>query len=167
MGDPTPTSGTRGQPERVWLPAILRSRDERRTLRYVVVDEIESHLVGLSVSDWPTIDDVGRLRFGSKRARSVGALRSDLERFLARHRLPRPGSRRAVRIGDVFAVAVKEPVPTGETADPAAWIDPPLYDVTAEARDAAKAAFYSAVAPTLDPAKDKEIIDEAARKARS
>jgi len=134
----------------------------------VVIDEIESNFVGLSVSPWPVVDEVGRLRFGGGRSRSVGASRSELERFLSRHRLPRRGARRPIRIGDVFAIAVTEPLPDGEVADPATWIDPPVYDITVDARDAAKAAFYSAVAPTLDPkAKaDRQIVDLATKKKR-
>ena len=109
--------------------------EDRRHFSYVVIDEIESSFVGLSVSPWPVVDEVGRLRFGPGRSRSVGASRSELERFLGRHRLPRRGARRPIRIGDVFAVAVTEPLPDGEVADPASWIDPPVYDITVDARD--------------------------------
>ena len=129
----------------------MRTAKEQRPLSYVVIDEIESGLVGLSVSPWPTIDEVGRLRFGAGRSRSVGASRDELERFLRKNRLPRAGSSRPLRIGDVFAMVLKEPVPVGELAAPADWVEPPLYDISPDARDAAKASFYSAVAPTLDP----------------
>jgi hypothetical protein len=141
---------------------------ERRRLSYAVIDDIESNFAGLSVSPWPTVDEVGRLRFGAGRSRSVGASRAELERFLARHRLPRKGARRPTRIGDVFAVSVKEPLPEDQVADPATWIEPPIYDITAEARDASKAAFYSAVAPTLDPKakSDREIVDLATKKKK-
>jgi hypothetical protein len=151
-------------PGRRWTPESLRPWKERRRLAYVVIDEIESNFVGLSVSPWPTVDEVGRLRFGPGRSRSVGTTRADLERFLARHRLPRKGAKRRSRIGDVFAVAVREPPPEGQLAEPAGWMDPPVYDITVEARDAAKAAFYSAVAPTLDRERkaDQEIVALAA-----
>lgn len=151
MSDPTPSPDQAPQPGHPWLPPSMKPWKERRPLTYVVIDEIESDFVGLSVAPWPTVDEVGRLRFGPGRPRSVGAARADLTRFVARHRLPRSGSRRPLRIGDAFAVAVKEPVPAGEVADPAAWIEPPVYDISPDARDAAKASFYSAVAPTLDP----------------
>lgn len=129
----------------------MRTAKERRPLSYMVVDEIESGLVGLSVSPWPTVDDVGRLRFGAGRSRSVGAWRDELERFLRKNRRPRAGSSRPVRIGDVFAVVTKEPIPVGQLAGPSDWIEPPLYDISPDARDAAKASFYAAVAPTLNP----------------
>jgi hypothetical protein len=117
----------------------------------VVVDEIESDFVGLSISPWPTLDEWGRLRFGLARARSLGTHRAELQRFLGRHRLPQKGADRPIRIGDVFAVSVKEPVRVNRIVAPGTWIRPPVYDISADARDAAKASFYSAVAPTLDP----------------
>jgi hypothetical protein len=117
----------------------------------VVVDEIESDFVGLSISPWPTLDEWGRLRFGLERARSIGTGRTELQRFLGRHRLPQKTADRPIRIGDVFAISLKEPVRVNRIAEPAAWIRPPVYDISADARDAAKASFYSAVAPTLDP----------------
>jgi hypothetical protein len=137
---------------------------DRRRFAYVVVDEIESNLVGLSLSPWPTVDEWGRLRFGVERARSIGAGRAELQTFLRRHRLPRKGAERPLRIGDVFAVALREPAPTDQIADPTAWIDPPVYDVSADARDAAKASFYSAVAPTLDPKADAQVLALATKK---
>jgi hypothetical protein len=33
---------------------------------------------------------------------------------------------------------------------PKSWILPPVYDLTADAREQAKMAFYAAVTPTLD-----------------
>ena len=37
------------------------------------------------------------------------------------------------------------------------WLVPPVYDITAPARDKAKASFYAAVAPTLDRKEVKAI----------
>lgn len=108
-------------------------------LSYIVVEEIEGGMVGLAVSDWPRTDAQGRLRFDAEPVQA-GVDRAALEQFLDRHRQPS----RPLRIGDVFAARTGPP-----TADPAGWIEPPVHDVTAEAREAAKIAFYSAVAPII------------------
>ena len=105
-------------------------------LSYVVVEEIEGGMVGLAVSDWPTTDDKGRLRFGSEPVQAALEL-VELERFLDLHRQPS----RPLRVGDVFAAR------TGRRPRPGGWIEPPVHDVTADAREAAKIAFYAAVAP--------------------
>jgi len=65
-------------------------------------------------------------------------------------------------MGTVFAVSVDDsdlPEPESdeemreqaepEPRHPGAWMKPPVYDITADARDKAKEAFYAAVAPTL------------------
>ena len=74
---------------RIWVPAGLSRRKELATLAYVVIDELESSLVGLTVSPWPTLDDRGRLHFDLERAREVGARKRALQRYLAKHRSPR------------------------------------------------------------------------------
>ena len=38
-----------------------------------------------------------------------------------------------------------------EPRDPADWLKAPVYDISADAREKAKEAFYAAVAPTLLP----------------
>jgi hypothetical protein len=118
-------------------------------LSYIVVDEIEEGIVGLAVSEWPRKDEKGRLRFESDPV-LLGAEREAFERFLDRYREPRP-----LRIGDVFAARTR-PVAEAEprlepVLAPEQWIEPPVHDVTADAREAAKVSFYSAVAPVLEP----------------
>ena len=107
-------------------------------LSYVLVDEIEGGMVGLAVSDWPRTDEQGRLRFDSEPVQII-VDRGAFERFLDAHREPS----RPLRIGDVFAART-------DTDDPAHWIEPPVHDVTADAREAAKIAFYAAVAPITE-----------------
>jgi hypothetical protein len=109
-------------------------------LSYIVVEEIEGGMVGLAVSDWPATDDKGRLRFDSEPAQAAVEL-VELERFLDLHR----EQSRPLRVGDVFAARTGPP-----TNHPEGWIEPPVHDVTADAREAAKVAFYSAVAPIID-----------------
>lgn len=139
-----------------WSPPALEGADPSG-LSYLVVDEIEGSIVGLAVSDWPQTDEKGRVRFASPPV-LLGAEREAFERFLERHRRP-PGGR-PLRIGDVFAARTRpaelrdadEAEPRLEPVlDPEQWIEPPVYDVTADAREAAKVSFYSAVAPVLEP----------------
>lgn len=145
-----------------WRPPAIEGADPGG-LSYVVVDEIEGSMIGLAVSDWPRLDEKGRLRFESDPV-LVGADRKALERFLAEHRRPRELADRGLRIGDVFAARTR-PVEADEAeprlepvVDPERWIEPPVYDLTEAAREAAKMSFYGAVAPALEP-------DEAARLA--
>jgi len=108
-------------------------------MSYILVDEIEGGMVGLAVSDWPRTDEEGRLRFDAEPV-AVVVDRLAFERFLDEHRQPS----RPLRIGDVFAARTR----LAETSpDPEKWIEPPVHDVTADAREAAKIAFYAAVAP--------------------
>ena len=152
--------------QRSWAPNGLRGRDPSG-LSYVVVDEIEGGAVGLAVSEWPRVDAEGRLRFRSPPL-LLGADRASLERFLGEHRSPRELAERPLRVGDVFAVQARpERLQQAEEVEarlepvlaPEEWIVPPVYDVTPDARDAAKAAFYGAVVPTLDPAQVAQLGD--------
>ncbi len=135
-----------------WSPPGLEGADPSG-LNYLVVDEIEGSMVGLAVSDWPQTDEKGRLRFPSPPV-LLGAELEAFERFIDRNREPRP-----LRIGDVFAARTRsaelrdadEAEPRLEPVlDPEQWIEPPVHDITADAREAAKVSFYSAVAPVLE-----------------
>ena len=132
----------------VWRPPSLRpARVPLERLSYVVVDEIVGDGVRLSVSDWPQVDERGRLHF-EQGARSVEADLGELEDFLAGARHDgRP--RVAIRMGTVLAAKVKEPALEKSTPHPEEWLVPPVYDVSADARTKAKEAYYAAVTPTL------------------
>jgi hypothetical protein len=159
---PPPSTTVREQhPRRPWKPPDLDERDFAR-LFYLVVDEIVGGSLGLVLSDWPEVDEQGRLRFDGTPV-MLGAEREALQSFLSEHRLPGALAQRPLRIGDAFAVRVIRDA-LAEVSDelaaqtrlepllpPAKWIEPPVYDVSAEAREAAKAAFYAAVTPTLGP----------------
>jgi hypothetical protein len=148
---------------RSWKPPSLDGYEvdlERRS--YLVVDEIVDGSVGLVLSPWPEVDDRGRLRFGGAAA-MLGAPHSALQSFLHEHRLPAELARRPLRIGDAFAVRVIRDAlgDVGEELaaqrrlepllEPSSWIEPPVYDVSVDAREAAKTAFYAAVTPVLTP----------------
>jgi hypothetical protein len=149
-----------GRGRRLWKPPSLGRRPRAAELAYLVVDDIFGDGVSLVLSDWPELDGRGRLRFADPPL-SLGADRDRFERYLAEHRRPHAHADRPLRIGDVFGVRVNSET-LAQVADklaaerrlepllaPESWIRPPVYDVTADARDAAKGAFYAAVAPTL------------------
>ena len=146
----------RGRP---WVPRALSRLKDPSALSYVVVDEMDERIVRLSVSPWPVIDAYGRLRFylGGETLQ-VGVPRRALQEFLGRHRRPARISTRPIRIGDVFAFKVKAEVSDEGFYRPDDWIGKPTYDISADAREAAKASFYAAVTPTLEPKVDAEII---------
>jgi hypothetical protein len=135
---------------------------------YVIVDDILEDSVTLVLSSWPEVDRDGRLRFAGQPL-SLGAERGAMERYLARHRRPRANRERPLRIGDVFALRVQagafdeitreleEQRRLEPFLDPEQWIDPPVYDVTADARDEAKTAFYAAVT-TLFTAEEADVF---------
>jgi hypothetical protein len=149
---------------RLWKPDRLPLEgNEFRRLSYVVVDEIVEDAARLSVSSWPRVDEQGRLHFErAERARSVRADVKELRRFVSASRADRGGDPPRVRTGTVLAVRVdKSVLPEPESDEemreqanpdpphPGEWMEPPVYDVSADARDKAKEAFYAAVAPTV------------------
>lgn len=154
-----------------WRPDVL-GRESTRGLRYLVVDEIFATLAELAMSPWPVIDVRGRLRFPQGETIHLEADAERMRRFLQRHRQPRRGAGRELRTGDTFAVRArarplaeflkaKEVVPLTRMADvreldPATWnwLSPPIYDLTAQARVAAKLAYYGALSESLP--KDSE-----------
>ena len=138
---------------------------------YIVVDEMIGGHLTLSVAPWPSLDARGRVRFPRAQSRwRIGARTVELRRFLNSHRLPRDNATRALRIGDVFAATLVEGADLDALDDnlvePREWIAPPVTDISADARDLVKTAFYSAVAPLLRPEenrRDEAIVQEADR----
>jgi hypothetical protein len=106
-------------------------------LSYITIDEISEGIVTLLVSPWPEIDEHGRLRFAGSEPRSVDVDQGELTRHLAtRH--PVHLRRRVLREGDAFAAPLtRRP---GRRQKVSAWLGQPVFDITADARDAAKAA---------------------------
>ncbi len=139
-------------PVRRWQPRSLRSTDFSGC-RYAVVDEIEAGWAVVGVTDWPVVDEQGRLRFPLEEPVTVTVEVAKLQRFLGEHRVPESLRERELRHGDAFAVRTSddrlEHAAGDEPVDPTVWIDPPVYDVTRDARREAKVAFYSAVTEPL------------------
>jgi hypothetical protein len=150
---------------RIWVPSGLARRKDLATLAYVVIDELESGLVGITVSPWPTLDERGRLQFDLERSRSIGARARALQAFLNKHRTPRHMASRDLRMGDAFACRVSVELADGELLHPEAWMAPPITDISAQAREAAKLAHFSAAAPLANPHTNREVIALAPKSA--
>lgn len=150
---------------RIWVPTGLGRRKDLSSLAYVVVEEMESDFVGLTVGPWPTVDEKGRLHFELNRSLTVGARKRTLQAFLGKHRTPTKIARRPLRIGDVFACAVKASVPDGELLSPDEWMLPPITDISTQAREAAKVAFFAAAAPLARPKADHDVVALARKSA--
>jgi hypothetical protein len=164
-----------------WCPPQLTRTDaEDEALRYVIVEEVVGDSLGLLVAAWPRAGDDGLPAFADpEQDVEVGADRAALQRHVDRLRRPQRGMpratsaalrRRTLALGDVFAARVDpaalEAATREAVADPA-WITGPLFDVTAEARQAARDVFYEAVTPPLPEAAEQEIKEELAKRRRS
>lgn len=154
---------------RHWLPEGFAPDWPVGRLLYLAVDERLENVLTLAVNSWPTVDEHGRLRFdGSTReAYFRGAV---LAAFLSEVRAMPPDSSldetvppdifrsRSIRVGDVFAARARTSLDraTADAApgtpmftDPARWLDPPVYDLSGQARSAVKLAFVAAAAKVL------------------
>jgi hypothetical protein len=145
-----------------WAPVDTALPEaELAHVSYIVIDEIVGDAVDISISRWPDLDERGRLLFTEDESpRSVRASAAALEKYLSSVDFRSAHWPRPIRMGDVFAARIRMRKlraleREGETAatppGPSAWMIPPVYDITAQARDKAKEAFYAAVSPTLRP----------------
>src|SRR3954453_21760280 len=114
-------------------------------LAYIVVDELHGGIAGLVVRPWPRVDERGRLVFGAEQESTrVAAPAGALEALLSEQRTP------VVEVGSADLAALQtRAVPRGSfcaarehvppvRARPAAWMRPPVLDITATARELAK-----------------------------
>lgn len=131
-----------------WVPALLSAVDRGiiEALTYAVIDERDGSSGNLLflLSPWPRTDALGRVRPRPGLV-EVGIPIIDWQAVASTRRVPEELRQRAPRIGDVFAVMLNR-------KDRRSMLDPigPIADVTEEARHAARAAFYGAVAAPLD-----------------
>ena len=156
---------------RTWVPEGFEEVVDLETYRYMVVDELIEQMVTLADAPWPHLDDRGRLVFTDE-TRPVTVQVADLQVYLSDVRAAPPGAddldeaameqfrSRALRLGDAFAakeamspreatVSVQRGDETARVVDPARWLESPVYDITQQARQAAKLAFYAAAAPIM------------------
>ncbi|HEX3199033.1 MAG TPA: hypothetical protein VHR39_15905 [Propionibacteriaceae bacterium] len=142
-----------------WLPSVLAQvvPDVVSALTYAVIDERDQPKGQLSfvLSDWPRLDDLGRVRHRHDQLVEVVVPEDKWQAMLAKRRIPEVLRDRPPRIGDAFGVML-------ERRNARQLLHPigPVVDVTADARDAARAAFYGAVASPLDPSVVPDVVDE-------
>ena len=157
---PRPLGGRR------WSPDVIRGIPTAR-LRYVVVDELFGNTAELGISAWPLVDAQGRLRFPEEATAHIEVDARRMQTFLRRYRMPRKAVGRILRTGDAFGFTVRARglaafLELHETAEGRerrtmlnpttwAWLEPPIYDVTADAREAAKLSYYAALTGPLPP----------------
>jgi len=140
---------------------------------YVVVEEVDDDNVTLVIAPWPEVDPEGGLSFAPEEERGTAvADRASLQAaLLERTTLLEYGERstepelveRELAAGDVFAIELAAELPEdGDLRDEGVdWIAGPIVDVTALARNVAKAAMLAAL--TGEPLGE----DEAAKIAAS
>jgi hypothetical protein len=167
---------TAGAPREVWLKAKRRPSRASKTpwkppslpdgasiagLSYVVVEERVDKVVGLIIAPWPRVSSKGHLEFPREPPQlEAGVDVDELQAVLDREREPpaqRPGGAarelrtRDVTLGDVFAAQVElDALDDPATApSPGVWLGPAIYDVTPDAREAARTVFFDAVSDPL------------------
>jgi hypothetical protein len=142
-----------------WLPSVLAqvASDVVSALTYAVIDERDQPKGQLSfvLCDWPSLDDLGRVRHRRDRLVEVAVPEDKWQEMLAKRRIPEVLRDRPPRIGDAFGVMLQR-----RNARQLLRPIGPVVDVTAGARDAARAAFYGAVASPLDPSALAGVVDE-------
>lgn len=140
--------------------------------RYVVVDDLMDGTVTLAVCPWPSLNSLGDLVFEPSEELIAPEDLTHQAVSASREASGQMAADRPLRIGDAFLIrnllVPEEAEPEGgsdqddldveameklKATRRAAWADVlpawTIWDVTADARDAAKIALYSAVAPPL------------------
>jgi hypothetical protein len=133
----------------LWSPDLPAGVRPAASDLYVAIDERIEGMLRLAVAAWPRLDRAGRLDFARDYVPvfvSEASLQAAVD--AQRTQLGQEVPDRAVRIGDVFLVrggSSRGRLPR----NPASW--PLVVDVSAAAREQAKIALYSAVAPFVEP----------------
>jgi hypothetical protein len=132
-----------------WLPSVLTQVEPAvvSALTYAVIDELDQPggRLSFALSSWPRMDDLGRVRHQHNRSVGVVVPAGEWQLMLAERRVPEVLRDRPPRIGDAFGMMLERRI-ARHLLDPTG----PVVDVTADARDAARAAFYGAAASPLD-----------------
>jgi hypothetical protein len=157
----------------LWRPEALQAATQGgvalHDFAYVVVEESVDRLIVLMAWSWPEADDHGRLFWPMEDEANYKT--AVTTRDLLRYQLYRPNRLlRAPRLGDVLASshlgpAWEDPKPVSDVRQ---LFDGEVYDISPDAREAAKLAYQGAAAsfPTAGPASegDRRLLSEAARR---
>jgi hypothetical protein len=149
--------GTAGPARRPWTPLCVPAdllQDPAR-LSYLVVDEIVRETVTIAVCVWPASDRLGRVRFdGTAAGAPTGHLLLHARELHGR--LYEGWLRRAPRVGDAFAAVIGDAVAARLRTSGEVVLDDSVRladvlpgqvaDLSEEARNVAKLAFYAAMA---------------------
>jgi hypothetical protein len=138
--------------EQLWIPYSVHGSQGGRRRRikvegsdlYAAVDDIADQVVIFEVSEWPRLDREGRLYFGRdpfELVVAVGTVQIAIDQARRQARITAPN--RPVRVGDAFMI---RGLPSPGSAFEEATM---VLDISAAAREVAKAALYGAVASTL------------------
>jgi hypothetical protein len=155
----------------LWRPETLvaatQAGEELGDFAYVVVEESVDRLIELLAWPWPEADDRGRLFWPAEKESDYKS--AVTTRDLLRYQLYRPSRlQRLPRLGDVYAASHLGPgwATANLVTDVRQLFDGELYDISADAREAAKLAYQGASAPALTtPAAsdlDRRLLSEAA-----
>lgn len=150
-----------------WQPVPLRGRDDLEQFFYVIVEEEIDETLGLVVAEWPA-GGPSAPRFHDKGEFELAVDRKEMQEHLADRQVPGvevPAAvleelrRRRVRVGDVFAIMSAEGIAPDDPdqVQTCEWMGETL-DITAEAREAAKAKTYEALTPPLNPELAEELM---------
>lgn len=153
------------KPEDLPLPA-----EELAALSYVVVEEVVGSVALLRRWSWPDVDPLGRLVWPDDSEYGTGAAAVALELLRAQLYAPSKLKRRP-RCGDTFAVrgAVEAAWEAEEqVSDLRALFSGSLYDISADAREAAKLAYHAGLG-AVPPAEkvDQQVQADQARTLRA
>ncbi len=145
------------QVRRPWLPPALAAAGYRQdtvaALSYLIVDELAEETATLAVYPWPAADTDGRVRFHAvDDVRHIGvALKALAAGWYTATGQPAEAD---PRVGDVFAARLSPAANTrlAASADDVEWdrplselVDGAPHDLSDEAREVAKLAFFAAV----------------------
>lgn len=154
-----------------WWPsslsgAVRSAGGLRRHWQYVVVEEVVGATVELLRWPWPLADPVGHLCWDEDAETRVMSAAVPLR--LLRLQLYRPhGLVRRPRAGDTFAARIRAQADGWDRETPiddlASLFPGPLYDVSAEAREAAKLAYQGASSAVFDGCEEQQLLSEAHR----
>lgn len=165
------TTGPQAAAAPPWWPgslagAVRSSAALRRDWQYVVVEEVVGATIELLRWPWPLADALGRLFWTEDADDHVMTAAVPLR--LIRLQLYRPNALvRRPRAGDTFAAKIP-PRARGwddeEAVSDLAMLFPgPVYDVSADAREAAKLAYQGSSSAVFDGRRDPGLLEEAER----